>query len=239
MQQLHVVSHKEDLDPNRLDGKVVVVLDILFATTTMVSALAQGATKVIPCLDGAEARERAKDLRPDSYLLAGEKNALVIEGFASFAPLALAAEGLSGKTLVYSTTNGTVALRRANGAKHVYTAALLNGAAVAKALCSRTTDESILLVCSGSAGRFNLEDFYGAGHLVHCLTTSAGNRFALSDAAMAAERIYTAGSALECLLSSRVGRMVQEMQLTHEVHFAAQCDTVCVVPRLVDGALYA
>lgn len=239
MQQLHVVSHKEDLDPNRLDGKVVVVLDILFATTTMVSALAQGATKVIPCLDGAEARERTKDLRPDSYLLAGEKNALVIEGFASFAPLALAAEGLSGKTLVYSTTNGTVALRRANGAKHVYTAALLNGAAVAKALCSRTTDESILLVCSGSAGRFNLEDFYGAGYLVHCLTAREGNRFALSDAAMAAGRIYTADSALECLLSSRVGRMVQEMQLTHEVHFAAQRDTVCVVPHLVDGALYA
>lgn len=237
MQQLHVVSHKQELDPDRLSGKVVVVLDILFATTTMVTALAHGAATVIPCLDEAEARDKAVRLSAGTYVLAGEKDAVIIDGFASFAPLALVEEGLAGKTLVYSTSNGTVALRRADGARHIYAAALLNGEAVADEICATTTSEPVLVVCAGSAGRFNLEDFYGAGYLVECLTANDGNRFGLSDAAMAARSIYNAHSPVQCLLSSRVGRMVQDMRLTHEAEFAAQRGTFSVVPRLVDGTL--
>jgi len=237
MQQLHVVSHKEELDPHRLEGKVIAVLDILFASTTMVTALAHGATTVIPCLDEAEARDKATRLAGGTYVLAGEKDAVIIDGFASFAPLALMEQGLAGKTLVYSTTNGTVALRRADGAKRVYAAALLNGDAVADEICRTTTGESVLVVCSGSKGRFNLEDFYGAGYLVECLTANADNRFQLSDAAMAARAIYAAQPAVECLRGSRVGRMVEGMGLTHETEFAAQCGTFSAVPQLVDGAL--
>ena len=59
MRKLHVLMKKEELDGQRLDGKVVIVLDILFATTTIVAALSEGASEVWPALDGDAARESA------------------------------------------------------------------------------------------------------------------------------------------------------------------------------------
>jgi hypothetical protein len=64
MQKIHVLLKKEELDAQRLDGKVVVVLDILFATSSIVTALAHGATEVIPTLDGRAAQEAAKAFPP-------------------------------------------------------------------------------------------------------------------------------------------------------------------------------
>ncbi|HEX6690697.1 MAG TPA: 2-phosphosulfolactate phosphatase, partial [Burkholderiales bacterium] len=91
--KVHVLTKKEELDTVRVPGKVVVVLDILFATTTMVTALAHGATEVLPVLDEATARARAKELPPDSYVLSGELNADTLPGFAHPAPLSLVAHG--------------------------------------------------------------------------------------------------------------------------------------------------
>jgi len=112
--KIHVLTKKEELDGVRVPGKVVVVLDILFATTTMVTALAHGATEVIPVLD--EAAARAESERYGDCVVAGELYAETIAGFAHPAPLALLKHGIRGKTVVYSTTNGTVAMTQAAGA---------------------------------------------------------------------------------------------------------------------------
>ncbi len=85
--KIHVLTKKEELDGVRVPGKVVVVLDILFATTTMVTALAHGATEVIPVLD--EAAARAESERYGDCVVAGELHAETIAGFAHPAPLAL------------------------------------------------------------------------------------------------------------------------------------------------------
>ena len=87
--KVHVLTKKKELDTVRVPGKVVVVLDILFATTTMVTALAHGATEVLPVLDEAAARAQAKRLPENSYVLAGELYAETLPGFAHPAPLAL------------------------------------------------------------------------------------------------------------------------------------------------------
>src|SRR5690606_28803462 len=65
--KIHVLTKREELDTVRLPGKVVVVLDILFATTTMVTALAHGATEVIPVLDEAGARAVSQQLPEGSF----------------------------------------------------------------------------------------------------------------------------------------------------------------------------
>ena len=101
-----------------------------------------------------------------SFVLAGEYGAETLPGFANPTPLALLDLPLAGKALVYSTTNGTVAVHKAAGAARVYAAALCNGAAVVERVLARAEAETVLLVCSGSVDAFNLEDFYGAGHLV-------------------------------------------------------------------------
>src|SRR5918999_1867113 len=104
--KVHVLTKKEELDSVRVPGKVVIVLDILFATTTMVTALAHGAREIVPVLDEAAARAYGEGLAEGSYVLAGELYAETLDGFAHPAPLSLVAHGVKDKTVVYSTTNG-------------------------------------------------------------------------------------------------------------------------------------
>src|SRR5207237_8467411 len=107
--KVHVLTSKEEIDNVRVAGKVVLVIDMLFATTTMVAALAHGALEVIPVLD--EAAARAEDARRGAggCVLAGELYAQTLPGFVHPAPLALVAHGVQGRTVIYSTTNGTAA----------------------------------------------------------------------------------------------------------------------------------
>lgn len=235
MPKLHVVLKKEELDPTRLRGKVVIVLDVLFATSTIVHAFGQGVRCIWPALDADDALRIAARL--DAPLLAGEYLAGSLPGFAAATPLALAQgdSGMGGATLVYATTNGTVALHHAAAAAHVYVGALLNGAALVAHIARVHPDASVLVVCSGSVNRFNLEDFYGAGHIAAHFKLAGS--YAMSDAALAALLLYQGCDADTALQSSRVGRMMQAHQLQHEVEYAAQRDTLDVVPELNNGCL--
>ena len=102
--KLHVLTRKEELDDQRLPGKVVVVLDVLFATTSIAAVLAAGASEVVPALDGDAARSVAAGRPPGSFVLAGELDAETLPGFANPTPLALLQLPLRGRALVYSTT---------------------------------------------------------------------------------------------------------------------------------------
>jgi 2-phosphosulfolactate phosphatase len=235
--KLHVLGRKEDLDSVRLPGKVVIVLDVLFATSTIVTALAHGAARVVPTMDGAAARAESERHPAGSFVLAGELHAVTIEGFAPPAPLALLAHGVRGKTVIYSTTNGTIALNEAAGAEHVYAAALVNGAATVEHVLARHPDRTILIVCAGSMGNFNLEDFYGAGYLVDLFAKSLGAGADLSDAARVARTLYASGKPFETLADCRVGRMMIERGLIEEVKYAAQLSALDTVVGLDGGHL--
>ena len=237
--KVHVLTRKAELDGERLPGKVAVVLDVLFATTSIAAALAHGATEVVPALDEAAARAAAAG-RPDgSYVLAGEYGAVTLPGFAHPTPLELMRLPLAGKSLVYATTNGTVALHRSAAADRVYAAALANGAAVAERVAAQAEasgDGTVLVVCSGSLDRMNVEDFYGAGQIVaHLERLRPG--LTLSDAALAARMLHDGTDALACLSRGRVGRMMAERGWEREVEWAARQDHLAVVPELRDGRI--
>ncbi|HMM54396.1 MAG TPA: 2-phosphosulfolactate phosphatase [Candidatus Desulfobacillus sp.] len=231
--KLHVLLKKEELDGERLAGKTVVILDILFATSSIVTALAHGVAEVIPARDGAAARDEAARRPPGACVLSGELNAETLPGFVPPTPLYLLAEALAGKTLVYSTTNGTVALGKAGAARHVYAAALLNGEAMAARIAGEHAGGTVLLVCAGSSDNFNLEDFYGAGYLVSLLAARSPG-VELSDAALAALLLHDRCEAGECLRRARVGRLMLERRLEGEIDFAARKSLYGIVPKL-DG----
>lgn len=236
--KIHVLLKKEELDAQRLPGKTVVVLDILFATSSIVAAMAHGAAEVMPTLDGAAAQAEAARHPAGTCVLSGELNADTLPGFVHPTPLALLAENLEGKSLIYSTTNGTVAVNKSREADHVYAAALLNGEAVVKHIAQHHGDETVLIVCSGSADNFNLEDFYGAGYLVS-LFARQGQEHEFTDAALAAMLLHEKCEAGECLRRARVGRMMLERRLDREVDFAAQKNLYTVVPKLEGNRLRA
>jgi 2-phosphosulfolactate phosphatase len=235
--KVHVLFRREDLDTVRLEGKVVVVLDVLFATSTMVTALAHGASAAIPTLDETQARAHAQGLPGSSYVLSGEYLAETIDGFAPPTPLALVEHGIAGRTVIYATTNGTVALKESSGADHVFAGALLNATAVVKHIAAHHAEGTILIVCSGSMGNPNLEDMYGAGYMVDLIARELGEKRDFSDAAIAARALFRSESAESALLRSRVGKMMQERGLTHEVKYAAQLSALDVVPKLIDDVL--
>lgn len=236
--KIHVLLKKEELDAQRLPGKTVVVLDILFATSSIVAAMAHGAAEVMPTLDGAAAQAEAARHPAGTCVLSGELNADTLPGFVHPTPLALLAENLEGKSLIYSTTNGTVAVNKSREADHVYAAALLNGEAVVKHIAQHHGDETVLIVCSGSADNFNLEDFYGAGYLAS-LFARQGQEHEFTDAALAAMLLHEKCEAGECLRRARVGRMMLERRLDREVDFAAQKNLYTVVPKLDGNRLRA
>jgi 2-phosphosulfolactate phosphatase len=230
--KVHVLTRKEELDQIRLPGKVVIVLDILFATTTMVTALAHGATEVIPVADEAAARACADGI--GECVLSGELMAETLPGFAHPAPLSLVKHGIAGKRVVYSTTNGTVAMTLAKGAASVYCGALLNARALTEHIVRRHPGDTVLIVCSGSGGNFNFEDFYGAGYFVECLLPHVKD---LSDAAKAAAMAFRHAKVPEALLDCRVGRMMTSRGLAHEVEFACRLDAFPVIAALRNGAI--
>ena len=232
--KLHVLTKKEELDAVRLHGKIVVVLDILFATTTMTAALAHGAREVVPVADEAAAREQAARYPDHARILSGELHAETLPGFVHPAPLALVAHGVGGKSVVYSTTNGTVAMTRAAGADRVYCGSLLNARALTDHILASHPGQTVLVVCAGSANNFNFEDFYGAGYFVECFARRVAD---LSDAAKAALALFRHARAPQALLDCRVGRMMAARGLSHEVEYACRLDAHPVVPVLDEGRL--
>jgi 2-phosphosulfolactate phosphatase len=230
--KVHVLTKKEELDGVRVPGKVVVVLDIIFATTTMVTALAHGAKEIVPVLDEKAARACAGEY--PGCVLSGELYAETLPGFAHPAPLALVAHGVQGKSVIYSTTNGTVAMAQSGGAARVYCGALLNARRLVEHIVGIHPRETVLIVCSGSGNNFNFEDFYGAGYFVECLLPHVDD---LSDAAKAALALYRHAKAPDALLDCRVGRMMAARGLAHEVEFACRRDALPVVPAMEQGRL--
>lgn len=232
MRKLHVLLTKESIDQIRIDHSIVIVIDVLLATTTIAAALHYGAKEVIPVMDADEAKHRAKALDTGTYIISGEKDGYTIEGFIGPSPSEIARADIKGKTLVFCTTNGTVAVRKAENAAGVYTSSLVNGKYVAEQIHRNSDSETVIIVCSGSRGAFNVEDFYGAGHLIHHLLKD--EKWELTDAAIAAVRMYEgyAQNHIKALSEARIGKFIAEQGFGDDVIFAAQIDSIPVVPVL-------
>lgn len=235
MPRMNVILRKEDLDPSFLHDKVAVVIDVLFATSTIVTALHQGALDVMPMISQQQALEAVRGVPEGSCVLAGESHLKLIPGFSSFAPLTLSEQPLEGSRLVLCTTNGTVALRMADSALHVYAAALLNGPAMVQQLLTHT-DLSLVFVCSGSAGKANLEDIFVAGYFVDQLERARPGYWQLTDTSSIAQSVYRqhANDPQQCLLQSQLGCRLKSADLENEVIYAAQIGLTNVVPKF-DG----
>ncbi|HET7580458.1 MAG TPA: 2-phosphosulfolactate phosphatase [Bacillales bacterium] len=231
MGKAHVLMRKEEIDPQQIEGKVAVVFDVLLATSTITAALQKGATEVVPVLNEAEAHSEAAKRTEGSYLLSGEYGGLTLDGFISPSPLELQ-DRVAGKSLVLSTTNGTVAIKKAAAAKKVFAACLLNGEAVAEAIHRFYENETLVLVCSGSMERFCLEDFYGAGYFLDCLVGEGETKWELTDSARAALFFYRGNKAdsAEMLGTARVGKMLSGFGKEEDMRYVARRGVYSVIP---------
>ncbi len=120
------------LEPGSLSGKTVIVVDVLRATTTIIHALSNGATQVLPQPSVESARTAFADC-DGSALIGGERGGKIVDGFHhGNSPIEYTSEIIAGKTLILATTNGTVAMERCRAANRVLIGAMINVGAVAE-----------------------------------------------------------------------------------------------------------
>jgi 2-phosphosulfolactate phosphatase len=249
MPKFHVHLLPNLTTPDELTGSAVVVLDVLRATTTIVHALAAGAKEVIPCQEIDEARAKHATFPAGSALLGGERKGTPIPGFnLGNSPEEYTPTSAGGKTLVFTTTNGTRAMQRCCQAKRVLIGALVNARSVAQAL---STEESIHIVCAGTDGQITSEDVLAAGiifsqwqHITGCLDRAAWNDEAQLALSLATEILGPHASTTETptpaetdriareLLASRGGLNLCEVGLERDVHTAARLNRFSLVPQL-------
>ncbi|KSU85368.1 2-phosphosulfolactate phosphatase [Fictibacillus enclensis] len=236
--KVHVLLTKEEINAERLreNGKVAVVLDVLLATTTIISALNEGAKEVIPVMDENEAFSLSQSLKHENFILAGERDARPIEHFHYPSPTMLSPLVL-GKSLILSTTNGTIALKKAESAEFVYISSLLNNKRTAQQLLDCHQESTIVIICSGNAGEVSLEDVYGAGHLIHSLLDLSQKSLNMSDAAKMAYYLFLGNpyKASELLSSSSVGKLFERHGLFDDLQLAATANTVSVLAVMKNG----
>lgn len=198
-----------------------VVIDVLRATSTAVTALSRGYRSVICCAD----LDTARSLRRAGRDLAGERHCRPLPGFDYGNSPRELPDG-AGRELVLCTTNGSGAIAAAAAmADDVILAALLNLDAVVRFL---PHDEDITVVCAGTDGRYAIEDVYVAGRIIAGLP---GRR---TDAARGAEcAAYAYGNSLQPLALSANGRVLLDTGQSGDIDFCARESVSSVVPRVV------
>ncbi len=154
--KIEIVPFASAVSKKNITRKTVVVIDVLRATSVMITALQNGAKEIIPCETIDEAKQIALGFPSGSYLLCGERNAVKIEGFdLGNSPLEFTRITVENKTIIITTTNGTKALNACMKAKKVLIGSFLNAGAIAKNIQELN---ELVLVCSGTNGRFSLDD---------------------------------------------------------------------------------
>jgi 2-phosphosulfolactate phosphatase len=167
-------------DDLNLKDKNVIVLDVLRATTTVSVALSNGAKEVIPTENIATAVRVAKGSK--NSMLCGERNGKIVDGFSlGNSPLEYTPEVVKDKSLIFSTTNGTIAIIKSKFAKNCLLCSFVNLSAIVDYV--NNIDEDFIIICSGKLNDFCLEDAVCAGMLMNKL--NPGKNIEMKDSEIA------------------------------------------------------
>jgi 2-phosphosulfolactate phosphatase len=214
-------------------GRAAVVIDVLRATTTITTALLNGADTVVPVLAPEEAFQVVQENPERRFVLGGERKSLLIPGFhLSNSPLEYTEARVGGRPILFTTTNGTRAIRRAAGAEVVYIASFLNAPAVARELCR--LGKEVAICCAGTYDQFSLEDTACAGAIIEFLA-GPDQAVELNDLGLVARELYRRfdGRLGELLHVAEHGQNLARLGLQEDLLFCAQLGTTTALPRFI------
>lgn len=230
---LHVCMTPALIDQFDVSEAIVVVIDVLRATTTMCAAFDHGAELIVP----VEHIEECETYRPYGYLLAGERAGEQLPGFdLGNSPFDYTPERVEKRRIAMTTTNGTRAIKAAQvrGAKEIVAGSFANISLLAKWLV--TQNEHVCLICAGWKDNITLEDTIFAGALARKLRHDF-RRF--QDTAIVAEALFQAANIRKRYFfqhSSHFNRLVH-LNLQEEVKYAMHRDTHPVLPLMMGDEL--
>ena len=219
--------------PEEQMNSIVVIIDILRASSAICTAFANGAASIIPVGDVNE----AKEYKSKGYLVAAERDGFILD-FADFgnSPFNFTREKVEGKTIVYSTTNGTGIVNMASSAHTIAVGSFLNIGALTDWLIKQERD--VLLFCAGWKNKFNIEDTVCAGAIADKLMAS--NLFStICDSTLAALDLwYLARSDLSGYIEKAAQRTrLRDKNLDDCLEFCLTFDFTDKIPIMKNGVL--
>ena len=216
-----------------ISESIVVVIDILRATSSMCVALHHGVKSIVP----VSGIEESRAYKEKGFLIGAERNGEMLEGFdLGNSPFSYMDEKVKGRDVALSTTNGTQAITAARGAYQIVAGSFLNLDALSEWLALQ--NRSVLLLCSGWKNSFNLEDTLFAGAVAEKLEPHFGlNR--MRDAVIAARHLYTIAKddMFGFLAESSHRNRLEKLNIEKDIEYCLSLNLAPVVPVMVDGAL--
>jgi 2-phosphosulfolactate phosphatase len=213
--------------------RTVVVVDILRATSCMVTAFAHGVDSITPFSN----LESCKSMKAKGFVTSGERDGKKVPGFdKGNSPFEYSGEDIRGKKIAFTTTNGTVAIEKALGAKKIIIGSFLNLSSVAKYLLFGQS--SILIICAGWKGKVNLEDTLFAGAIMEKLKNHVE---ADCDAPLAAQHLYNVAKKdmVKFLDNSSHVKRLHRLNIRKDIEYCLTPDLYQVIPTLKQGILHA
>ena len=235
--RIDVLFGVQHLTPQDVQGRLVAVIDVLRASTTIAVALSNGARTILPMESPDDAVTRSKQMERASVRLAGERRMLKMEGFdLGNSPIEHTREAVEGKTVLLTTTNGTKALLAVQGARDVVVASYVNLTAVSTMLRTGLRGgHDVTIVCAGHDRQFALEDAACAGRSVHNVSKRLATLDS-NDAAYAASLIDKKfGDNLMRLFNTAAhGRALAAAGFGEDLTVCAAVDSYPVIPIYQD-----
>jgi len=240
---LHVHFLPALTTPEALRDGIVVVLDILRASTTITTALMNGASEVIPFQEVSDAEAAAKNYPRKTIILGGERGGLPIPGFdCGNSPCEYRPERVAGKKVLFTTTNGTLAMMHCKLASQVVIGSFVNLAAVVEHLATKHQGRPVHLLCAGTGRSVTREDTLCAGAIVHGLQDYIGDDTSRNDQTTLAldawravlhgqEQVTPTQLQLE-LRNTQGGRNLQRIGLDADLADCAAINRYSLVPDL-------
>lgn len=235
--KINVHYSNQHLDELYFTGKTTVAIDVLRASTVIVTALANGAKEVIPVNTVDFAMKVSGNAFSGQTLLCGERNTKKIEGFVlGNSPLEFTPEIVNGKSIIHYTTNGSKAIVKAKFSENLFVACFLNLPAIARHLVQLNKDVEIL--CAGSNGNFNLEDTVCAGKLVSEILL-LNPEVEIGDGGRASVILNKtlAKNILKMLKETEHGKLLIENGFGPDLKVCSLYGTTDVVPYFISGSL--
>jgi 2-phosphosulfolactate phosphatase len=228
-----------------LSKTTCIVIDILRATSTIVTALANKVSGVIPVSTVAEAL--AMKARYPNAMLAGERNSYRIgkdlTGGIEFdfgnSPREFLDEKGRDRLLILTTTNGTRAFDACRQAKSVVAMSFLNLSVILRYLMS-LTDNDFLIICGGTHDEVAMEDVLAAGAIIDGLEGS--DRYETNDSAIISLELYRLkrqGLRIAIAQSQNGKRLLSISELAADIEFCSRQDVYSVLPMMRDGIIAA
>lgn len=212
---------------------IIVIIDIFRATSTIVTALANGAASIIP----VASIEEAQFYKSKNYLVAGEKNGVPVEGFDfGNSPLEFLDKSIQGKEIVITTTNGTQAIQIAKNKGEIIIGSFLNLNAVVDYIIAQ--NKNVILLCAGWKNKFNLEDFVFAGSVTHFLYVQ--HHYTLdSDSSLLGYLTFDRSrrKLKEFLNMASHKKRLENLNLDSDVDFCLSLNKYAIVPKLMEDKI--